>query len=80
MRPWCRYRNALGEPGVGFHARRLAGVALWDVVGTLVIAALLARWTSWSYARALASLFLLGVALHWLFCVPTALNRALGLA
>lgn len=76
----CEYRDVFGAPNTGFHARRIAGLALWDVVGTLVLAWPLARWTSWPYVRSLAFLLVLGILLHWVFCVPTKLNRMLKLA
>jgi hypothetical protein len=56
-------------------------VAVADVAMTLLGAALLAggtgRLTAWRFAAAAAGLFLLGVALHRLFCVNTTVNKAL---
>lgn len=78
----CRYRYALGVPGKGVH-QHIAGVAYLDVIGTLVGAALLSYATSTAETRLLRfyqsalGLFLLGIVLHWLFCVPTAFSRVL---
>ena len=33
-----QYKNILGEPGKGFHSRRLFGMALYDIIGTILIA------------------------------------------
>lgn len=78
----CRYKHALGVPGKGVH-RHLGGVAILDVLGTLIGAAILTAVfedkdsrMSRFYRIALA-LFALGVFLHWLFCVPTAFARAI---
>lgn len=68
----------------GFHARRLplAGVllpdmALWDVVGTLLLAgvtSLLLRVDPW---RAFVVWLLVGVVLHWSLGIHTWSNRVL---
>jgi hypothetical protein len=81
----CQYKYALGVPGKGVH-RHVGGVAIMDVLGTLLVAAIATvvfendddeqtRMTRF-YRNALA-LFLLGIVLHWLFCVPTAFARVL---
>ena len=75
----CRFKDTLGEPGVGFHAARIGPFALWDTVGTLAIAYLL----NWSlggspvkdFAKIAFGLFIFGQFLHWLFCVDTAFMK-----
>jgi hypothetical protein len=88
MKRLCRYKDALGAPGEGVHAWRLGpggGFAAADVLLTGAAAALIAQKAP-AGARPLAAvavfvlLLIAGVAAHWLFCVDTALNRALGLA
>ena len=32
----CKYKNALGEPGKGIHSYRLFGVAIVDVIMTVL--------------------------------------------
>jgi H+/Cl- antiporter ClcA len=70
----------------------LPGLAAGDLLGTLGIA-LVAAWflvhrskDDWrwaDFARKTAILFVLlwavGIFLHWLFCVPTPLNKMLGI-
>ena len=81
----CRYRDALGRPGEGFHSARLGGFAAFDVLGTIGLGA--AGAALWSGGRpapavllfAIVLAFLVGIAAHWAFCVDTTLNlRLLG--
>lgn len=73
----CKYRNALGVPGKGVHSVRLGGVAVMDVIMTLVGAYVIAYFTRTSFAWTAAGLFLLGIILHRLFCVRTTIDRLL---
>jgi hypothetical protein len=73
----CKYRNALGVPGKGVHSLRLGGVAVADVVMTLVGAYIIAYYARASFAWTAAGLFLLGIVLHRLFCVRTTIDRLL---
>ena len=73
----CQYSNALGEPGKGFHAPRVAGFAVLDVLGTIILAWVMQHCTKWSWPTSLVAMFSLGVLCHRLFCVPTTLDRLL---
>lgn len=74
-----RWKDALGEPGKGAHAIRFLGVAVVDVALTVLAAALIAWFQpAWPFWKVLVALFLLGILLHWLFGVRTAVARALG--
>jgi hypothetical protein len=37
----CKYKNILGEPNRGIHSYRLFGVAISDVIMTIIVAYLL---------------------------------------
>ena len=75
----CRFRDALGRPREGVHSIRLFDVAVVDVVLTLLVGWLVARWFFGGGVRATAAccalLFALGVIAHWAFCVDTRINR-----
>jgi hypothetical protein len=71
----CKYRNALGVPGKGAHSIRLGGVAIVDVIMTLVGAYIIARIARASFAWTAAGMFLLGIILHRLFCVRTTIDK-----
>ena len=73
----CKYRNALGVPGKGAHSIRLSGVAVVDVIMTLLGAYVIAYFTRTSFAWTAAGLFLLGIILHRLFCVRTTIDKLL---
>ncbi len=71
----CKYRNALGIPGKGAHSIRLGGVAIVDVIMTLVGAYIIARWARASFAWTAVGMFLFGIILHRLFCVRTTIDK-----
>jgi hypothetical protein len=73
----CKYRNALGVPGTGAHSIRLGGIAVVDVVLTIVGAYIIAHFARTSFAWTAAGLFLLGIILHRLFCVRTTIDKLL---
>jgi len=71
----CKYRNALGVPGKGAHSIRLGGVAIVDVIMTLIGAYIISRIARTSFAWTAAVFFLLGIILHRLFCVRTTIDK-----
>jgi len=73
----CKYKNALGTPGKGIHSYRLFGVALADVIMTIIAAALMSYFFKYSFVATLISLFILGIVLHRLFCVRTTIDKVL---
>jgi uncharacterized membrane protein len=73
----CKYKNALGEPGKGIHSYRLFGVAIADVIMTIVGAFLIAYFFKLSFIKTLLVLFLTGIVLHRLFCVRTTIDKLL---
>lgn len=78
----CQYANALGEPEKGVHEARIAGVAFWDLFATLLAAAIIAMMSEnpvKKFIQASIVLLILGIFLHWLFCVSTAFNQQLSL-
>jgi len=72
----CQYKNSLGEPGVGFH-RHFLGVAIGDVIGTVLISILFARLFKFDFFLVLLIIFTLGIVLHRIFCVNTTVNKLL---
>jgi len=75
----CQYQNALGVPGKGAHSYRLGGVAIVDVILT-VLAALIITWLTGSSSMfwyILGGLFLTGIVLHRVFCVRSTVDRLL---
>jgi len=68
----CKYSTIGGIPGEGFHSQRVLGLALNDIIGTIVLAAITSLLTKISFWYSLIAWFVLGEILHYLFCVDTA--------
>lgn len=75
----CKYKHILGEEKKGFHKQRFLGFALYDVVGTLLIALLLKTFVfvDNSFGWVFLWLMVLAILLHRVFCVNTTLNKAI---
>jgi len=73
----CKYKNALGVPGQGIHSYRIFNVAVADVIMTIVGAWLISFAFPKRFLVILITLFLLGIALHRLFCVKTTVGTAI---
>lgn len=71
----CKYKNALGEPNKGIHSYRFLGVAIADVIMTILGALLIAYIFHVSFLKTLVILFILGIFLHHLFCVRTTVDK-----
>ena len=77
MNSLCKYKDYLGKPDQGVHSYRFGGVAIIDVIMTILGAFLISRYGGYSFAITLGSLFVLGVFMHRLFCVRTTIDRIL---
>jgi hypothetical protein len=73
----CKYKNALGIPGKGIHSYRLFGVAIADVIMTIIGALLISYFFKKSFLYTLGMLFVLGIILHRVFCVRTTIDKLL---
>lgn len=75
----CKYSNYFGEPEKGIHSYRIGDIAIVDVIATVIGAMLISKMSGKNFNCILLFLFLLGIFLHWLFCVPTTINNFLNL-
>ena len=73
----CKYKNALGVPGKGIHSYRLFGVAIMDVIMTIIGAYIISYFFNYNFIYTLVILFALGIILHRLFCVKTTIDKLL---
>jgi len=73
----CKYQNSLGVPHQGVHSYRLFGVAIVDVIFTIIGAMIISYFSKRSFVYTLIFLFLLGIILHRLFCVRTTIDKLL---
>ena len=69
--------NIFGAPGTGIHSVRLGGLAVADVVLSLVLALCITLTTGRSMISVSLCVFLAGIALHRLFNVRTTVDRAI---
>jgi hypothetical protein len=72
----CKYKEIFGKPGEGVHSYRLFGIAIVDVVFTIILAYILTlvffRNKFWTI---LVFLLILGEIFHLLFCVETPITN-----
>jgi hypothetical protein len=73
----CKYKNALGIPGQGIHSFQIGGIAVADVVMTIIGAIIISWITKFNFVYTLIILFLLGIILHRAFCVRTTVDKLL---
>jgi hypothetical protein len=73
----CKYKNMLGEPNKGIHSYRLFGVAIADVIMTIIVAYLLSISFNIKFRYTVIILFILGIILHRAFCVKTTVDKIL---
>ena len=69
--------NIFGAPGTGIHSVRLGGIAIIDVVLSLVLALCITLATGQNMIKVSLCVFLAGVAFHRLFNVKTTLDGAI---
>ena len=67
--------HTFGEPGTGFHATRFMGFALYDTLGTILIAIAFSYFTGVSLLYSVIGWFVAGEVLHWYFGVQTAFMK-----
>lgn len=73
----CKYKNALGVPNEGVHSYRFLGVAIVDVIMTIILAGFISYIINISFVYTSISLFILGIILHRLFCVRSTIDKLL---
>ena len=75
MRRLCEYKNILGEPNKGVHSYRMCGIAIVDMLLTILGAYFIAKILKTTFLKAFIAFFVLGEFMHWLFCVDTAVIK-----
>jgi hypothetical protein len=72
----CQYKDAFGKPGPhGLRKYRLFGIAVFDVSVTMFCVWILTWFTKTNYWITLIGVFILGIFVHRLFCVRTAVDK-----
>jgi hypothetical protein len=73
----CMYKDIFGKPNEGVHKNRLFGVAIVDVILTVLIGYFIARQYDYSLFHVLLVLFIIAILSHRLFCVSTTVDKLL---
>lgn len=73
----CKYSRIFGIPRKGFHSYRLFNLAIGDILGTIIIGWIIAKWWKLSLWKTLVILFILGIIMHRIFCVRTTIDKLL---
>lgn len=71
----CKFKDSLGEPNKGIHSDRIFGLALWDLVGMIILIIIVSKWLPYAWII----IPLCTIIIHKIFCVDTAFNKAIGL-
>jgi hypothetical protein len=75
--PFYKYKDMFGLPNTGVHRYRFLGVAIIDVLLTVLIAIIFAYFTKISLWLSLGGFFIIGIAAHRLFYVRTTVDKLL---
>jgi hypothetical protein len=70
----CQYKDILGKPRQGIHSYRVFGLAIADVIMTLIAAYVIASFFHIRFYYVAIGLFIVGIVLHRLFCVKTTID------
>lgn len=78
----CKYSDLFGKPNTGFHKYRILktknwnGIAIVDVMATIFLSFILKAFffKKCSLLNINLYLFILGILIHKMFCVKTAIN------
>jgi len=75
---YCKYKDFFGEVNTGIHSYRIFNIAIFDVIFTFLAAFIIHLIIpNYNYYIILFSLFILGIILHYIFCVKTTINKLL---
>jgi hypothetical protein len=75
----CQYKDIFGQPGTGAHTH-VFGIAVVDLGLTIGGALVISKLTGKSAWFILFILLIMGIFLHWVFCVETTFAKLLRLA
>jgi accessory gene regulator protein AgrB len=75
--PFCKYKDIFGKPNQGIHSTRMFGIAVVDVLVVIGVAYLISYFSGYNFWIVLAISFFTGIFVHRLFCVRSAVDKAL---
>ena len=79
----CKYSTSLGVPGEGNHANGAILDWLFTFFGAIIIGTMISYYKNtpliFTIFITFIIIYIIGIFLHWLFCVKTRVNKYLGL-
>ena len=73
----CKYKDIFGKPDEGIHSYRIMNIAIFDLIGTIIIAYILSYFTNIDFIKILLLLLIIGILCHHIFCVKTTIDKLL---
>jgi hypothetical protein len=77
----CKYKNVFGIPGQGIHSYRFGkgiigpnGIAVVDISVVAFVALIFSYWLNRSFLLTFLLFIILGIIVHRIFCVDTAID------
>ena len=82
MNPLCKYKDVFGKPNEGIHSIRLFGIAIVDLILTMILAYAIVYYSKkqkkkYNYWVVLAILLVVAFIVHKMFCVKTSVNTTI---
>ena len=75
--PLCKYKDIFGKPNTGAHKYRFYGIAIIDVLLTILVTFIFTYFTKIPFWPSLGIFFIIGIFAHRLFCVRTTVDKIL---
>lgn len=73
---FCKYKNILGKPNHGIHKTRIFGLALFDIIFTIIGAYFFNKYFEYNNFYLILIIFIvIGEFFHYLFCVDTPIIK-----
>lgn len=71
----CKYKNIFGKPNTGAHSYRIFGIALIDMLLTIILVYIIHKRYNYNFTHVLVITLIISELLHYMFCVETAVIR-----
>lgn len=66
-----------GETNAGIHSYRIFNIAIMDVIASIIGAIIISFTFNIKLYHSIIGVFLMGIILHRIFCVPTTIDKLL---
>ena len=71
----CKYSNIFGAPNTGVHSYKIFNIAIVDLGLTILLAFGISSYCDINFILTLIVILIIGIIMHKIFCVETALNK-----